>query len=184
MSDIQISQSKLESFQKNQALFSTQTPSKRIEAASRTLLWNYGQALWNPFQVFRICSNLFGSRSELARLPSIRNLPVGFSFSFFSKTVSRQEGFHLFFQGEEEDFFSLEAGPKLNWLYNFCQAQEFLFGFSDWEILSIFLRLKSIQDRGIFKYDPNRLPFALREGHSQTASSTDFLQRKIDISSV
>ena len=143
---------------------------RRIEAATRTLLWNYGQGFWNPFNVWRICAQLLQIPARLNPLPEYK--PLDLEFSFYSKRSQDGRSLCLYFPDEEREFLSQPTGVKLNWLRNACLAREFLFNFTADEICLIASLLKIRR----FDYDPSRIPFAI---NPQPPLSVDKLQQSV-----
>ena len=113
---------------------------KRLIAAARTLLFNFGQGMWSPVDVYWDCCHLLGCEPKLTATPDYKlRLP---GISFFSKKFLYKETMVLFDKdsnsnAEVKQFQSLPYVTKLNWLYNFTYAQVLLFSFSEVELQQI-----------------------------------------------
>lgn len=131
---------------------------KRCISLSRTLLFNYGQGIWTPLNVYLDCCVLLDTAPNLSSLPSYK--PLNLSFSFFSKQ-SCYTGFILYNNyneryGEEKLFCAQPSVTKLCWLRNFTYMQELFFNFSDEEIEKV-VRILWRWKRPLYLID--RIPF-------------------------
>ncbi len=139
----------------------TEGEEKRCIAAARTFLYNYGQGVYTPMDVYFDCCHLVDCKPMLCALPDFKLLPA---FSFFSKKHLRFAGaqFCLFDRDDEvTHFFSLGMAAKINWLHNFCTMQILLFNFSPESLERIETILTSWQRPA---YDYSFIPFTRADG--------------------
>ena len=131
----------------------------RLLAASRSLMFNYGQSLWSPYDRYKDLCRILGVSSALDPIPNYK--PLAYPFSFASKAYHTPHygEFHLYHTGSEAlQFLDLAPAIKLNWLRNFTKAQELLFSFNESELDIIFREI--IQPWGNPNHD-NRLPYEI-----------------------
>lgn len=140
-------------------------PSLQTIALARTLLFNYGQALWTPRNRYLDCCRLLGCPSSLKPIPLMKEIP--FPFSFYSKQFFTRPGmylachfFFLYHPVEALEFLSIPPIQRLWWLRNFYDMQEILFSFEAKEIEEVYSLIKRNPPTN---YNSQRIPFQLGE---------------------
>ena len=109
---------------------------KRCIALARTFLYNYGQGVTSPTDMYFDCCHLLSIPTKLqSSVPEFKILPA---FSFFSKrhlTYAHAQ-FCLFDPERHEgiSFLCLPTAAKLNWLYWMHSMQVLMFNFSAEEL--------------------------------------------------